>query len=72
MTGDQATRVVLADDPDELIIGAGAVADILGLHVNTVKRLPAEELGYYRVNSRGDRRYRLGDVRAYLAARRVG
>lgn len=48
---------------------ATQVAWILGLHVNTVKRL--DELPYFRVGSRGDRRYRREDVRAYIEQRRT-
>lgn len=47
------------------------VADILGLHPSTVKRIPPSELPYYRVTKRGDRRYRKEDVLAYLASRRT-
>lgn len=47
------------------------VARELGVHVNTVKRIPAAELPFVRISSRGDRRYRRADVEAYLAARRV-
>lgn len=44
------------------------VAEMLGVHVNTVKRLP---LPYFRVGSRGDRRYELRDVIAYKLERKV-
>jgi hypothetical protein len=47
------------------------VARWLGLHVNTVKHIPPAQLPYYRVGSRGDRRYLLDDVRAYREARTV-
>jgi excisionase family DNA binding protein len=47
------------------------VAQLLGVHWRTVKRLPPSELPYVRVNARGDRRYRLEDVQAYLERRRV-
>lgn len=43
------------------------VAEYLHLHVNTVKRLGDRgEIPFYRVNDRGDRRYRPEDVHAYL------
>jgi excisionase family DNA binding protein len=48
------------------------VAEILGVHVNTVHRLPESDLPYYRIVARGDRRYRREDVEAYLEERRVG
>lgn len=43
------------------------VAEMLHLHVNTVKRLADRgELKFVRVTRRGDRRYRPEDVEAYL------
>lgn len=57
---------------DDRLLTPREVAEVLAQHVNTVKRLPSTDLPYYQVGSRRDRRYRLGDVRAYLAARRVG
>lgn len=46
-------------------------AAAMGLSVSAVKRIPPADLPYTRVASRGDRRYRPEDVRAYLEARRV-
>lgn len=43
----------------------------LDVHVNTLKRIPPAELPFYRVGFRGDRRYRLDDVRAYIERRMV-
>lgn len=44
------------------------VAEYLHLHPNTVKRISDQgELPFYRVCARGDRRYTLRDVRAYVA-----
>jgi excisionase family DNA binding protein len=41
---------------------------MLHLHVNTVKRLGDRgELPFFRVSSRGDRRFRLEDVMEFLA-----
>ena len=45
------------------------VARHLGVHPNTVKRIPARELPFFRVTRRGDRRYRLEDVEHYIQAR---
>ena len=46
---------------------AAEVAEMLHLHVNTVKRLGDRgELKYYRVCKRGDRRFLLEDVRRFL------
>ena len=49
------------------MLTANEVAEILHLHVNTVKRLGDRgELKYYRVCKRGDRRFMAEDVRRFL------
>jgi excisionase family DNA binding protein len=49
------------------MLTASEVADLLHLHVNTVKRLGDRgELPFYRVCKRGDRRFRYDDVLAFL------
>lgn len=48
------------------------VASILGVVAKTVKAIPSAELPFFRVGSRGDRRYAMRDVERYLAARREG
>jgi len=46
---------------------ASEVAAVLRLHVNTVKRLGDRgELPFFRVSKRGDRRFRVDDVIAFL------
>ena len=50
---------------------AAEVAMRLGIHVNTLKRIPPDELPYFRVSHRGDRRYFPEDVARYIARRRV-
>jgi excisionase family DNA binding protein len=53
------------------MLTATEVADMLHLHVNTVKRLGDRgELPFYRVCKRGDRRFRLDDVMRFLAQNR--
>jgi excisionase family DNA binding protein len=53
------------------MLTANEVAEMLHLHVNTVKRLGDRgELPFYRVCKRGDRRFRLDDVMAFLARNR--
>jgi excisionase family DNA binding protein len=53
------------------MLTATEVARMLHLHVNTVKRLGDRgELPFYRVCSRGDRRFRLQDVEAFLQRNR--
>jgi len=49
------------------LLTASEVAAMLHLHVNTVKRLGDRgELPFFRVCRRGDRRFRLADVMAFL------
>jgi excisionase family DNA binding protein len=50
-------------------LNAAEVARILGVHVNTIKRIHSDELPFFRIGMRGDRRYRSADVSAYIAAR---
>jgi excisionase family DNA binding protein len=53
------------------MLTASEVAEMLHLHVNTVKRLGDRgELRYYRVCKRGDRRFRLEDVLSFLRQNR--
>ena len=50
------------------LLTASEVAEMLHIHVNTVKRLGDRgELPFFRVCRRGDRRFRLEDVMAFLA-----
>ena len=44
-------------------------ARLLGVHPNTIRAWSDQgRLRYYRINPRGDRRYRLGDLQRFLAA----
>ncbi|MCU0482809.1 MAG: GAF domain-containing protein, partial [Chloroflexi bacterium] len=44
-------------------------ARVLGVHPNTIRSWSDQgRLPYYRINERGDRRYRLGDLQRFLAA----
>lgn len=53
------------------MLTASEVAELLHLHVNTVKRLGDRgELPFYRVCKRGDRRFRTEDVAAFLGRNR--
>jgi len=53
------------------MLTASEVAEMLHLHVNTVKRLGDRgELPFYRVCKRGDRRFRLEDVMKFLSRNR--
>ena len=50
---------------------AGQVAEALGIHPNTVKRIPPDQLPYFRVGTSGigHRRYEPESVEAYKAMR---
>jgi excisionase family DNA binding protein len=53
------------------MLTASEVAQLLHLHVNTVKRLGDRgELPFYRVCKRGDRRFLMTDVAAFLSRNR--
>lgn len=58
-------QIVKPDQP----ISARQASILLGVHINTLKRLPPEELSYFRVGARGDRRYLARDVKAYIDRR---
>lgn len=57
---------------DDRALRAAEVAVILGIHRNTLRRMQPEELPYFTVNDRGDRRYAKADVDAFLRRRSVG
>lgn len=61
----------LNQETPERMLTAQEVAHLLHLHVNTVKRLGNRgELPFYRICKRGDRRFKLEDVMAFLARSR--
>lgn len=65
------------DRADEMITTIGPldtreVARHLGVHPNTVKRIPPADLPYFTVSSRGDRRYSIEAVQQYIEDRAVG
>jgi excisionase family DNA binding protein len=65
----KATMAMASMAVNELgpMLTATEVAEMLHLHVNTVKRLGDRgELPFYRVCKRGDRRFRLEDVLRFL------
>lgn len=68
---DPPTMAAMAMNELGPMLTASEVAELLHLHVNTVKRLGDRgELPFYRVCKRGDRRFRLDDVMAFLARNR--
>ena len=64
MTGTPPKKV-----RDGEIRSVSEVARLLGVHINTVKRIDAAELPYFTIGSRHDRRYRRADVEAYIENR---
>ena len=55
--------------PGDATLTVTKAARVLGVHPNTVRAWSeAGRLRYYRINDRGDRRYRLGDLQRFLAA----
>ena len=59
--------------PGDATLSVTKAARVLGVHPNTVRAWSeAGRLRYYRINDRGDRRYRLGDLQRFLAAAESG
>ncbi|HUP54855.1 MAG TPA: GAF domain-containing protein [Methylomirabilota bacterium] len=59
----------LTPRPNDATLSVTKAARLLGVHPNTVRTWSdAGRLRYYRINARGDRRYRLGDLQRFLAA----
>ena len=55
--------------PSDATLSVTKAARLLGVHPNTVRAWSDQgRLRYYRINPRGDRRYRLGDLHRFLAA----
>jgi len=59
----------LAPRPADATLTVTKAAHLLGVHPNTIRAWSDQgRLRFYRINSRGDRRYRLGDLQRFLAA----
>src|SRR3990172_12119103 len=59
--------------PGDATLTVTRAAQVLGVHANTVRAWSdAGRLRYYRINERGDRRYRLADLQRFLAAAASG
>src|SRR3954471_593931 len=66
-TSIDATRIPAR--PGDATLTVKKAAGVLGVHPNTVRAWSeAGRLRFYRINDRGDRRYRLGDLHRFLAA----
>jgi diguanylate cyclase (GGDEF)-like protein/excisionase family DNA binding protein len=54
--------------PTDATLTVTRAAQVLGVHPNTIRAWSdAGRLRYYRINPRGDRRYRLGDLQRFLS-----
>jgi diguanylate cyclase (GGDEF)-like protein/excisionase family DNA binding protein len=54
--------------PADATFSVAKAARLVGVHPNTIRAWSDQgRLRYYRINARGDRRYRVGDLRAFLA-----
>ena len=63
----------LVSRPIDATLSVTKAARLLGVHPNTVRAWSdAGRLRYYRINPRGDRRYRVGDLQRFLAAAESG
>lgn len=59
----------LSQRPIDATLSVTKAARLLGVHPNTVRAWSDQgRLRFYRINPRGDRRYRLGDLQRFLAA----
>src|SRR3954462_15133963 len=66
-TSTDATRIPAR--PGDATLTVKKAASVLGVHPNTVRAWrEAGRLRYYRINDRGDRRFRLGDLHRFLSA----
>ncbi|MCI0583199.1 MAG: GAF domain-containing protein [Chloroflexi bacterium] len=62
------TAAQLHPRPADATLSVARAAQVLGVHPNTIRAWSdAGRLRYYRINPRGDRRYRLGDLQRFLA-----
>src|SRR5665811_1035369 len=59
--------------PGDATLSVTKAARVLGVHPNTVRAWSdAGRLRYYRINDRGDRRYRQADLQRFLVAAEAG
>ncbi len=59
----------LTPRPSDATLTVTKAARLLGVHPNTIRAWSDQgRLRFYRINARGDRRYRLGDLQRFLAA----
>ena len=64
---------LLHPHPIDATLTVARAARVLGVHPNTVRAWSdAGRLRYYRINPRGDRRYRIGDLNRFMAGAVAG
>ncbi len=64
---------LLIPRPVDATLSVTKAARVLGVHPNTVRAWSDQgRLRYYRINPRGDRRYRVGDLQRFLSAAVAG
>ncbi len=67
-TGAAANTMTLARRPTDATLSVTKAARLLGVHPNTLRAWSDRgRIAFYRINDRGDRRYRLGDLQRFLA-----
>ncbi|MEO5966204.1 MAG: GAF domain-containing protein, partial [Candidatus Limnocylindrales bacterium] len=65
--------IIRSPRPGDATLSVTKAARVLGVHPNTVRAWSeAGRLRYFRINDRGDRRYRLTDLERFLAAAESG
>ena len=68
-----STIASLVSRPTDATLTVTRAAQVLGVHPNTIRAWSdAGRLRYYRINPRGDRRYRLSDLHRFLAGAAEG
>ena len=73
ISSDEIVPTSLPPRPTDATLSVTKAARLLGVHPNTVRAWSdAGRLRYYRINPRGDRRYRLSDLQRFLAAAETG
>src|SRR5688572_28745134 len=61
--GPRRTWIEMAEPETDTLLSVAQAASLLGVHPNTIRTwTDAGRLTAYRINSRGDRRFRRGDV----------
>src|ERR1044071_3709218 len=64
---------VIPSRPIDATLSVTKAARLLGVHPNTIRAWSDQgRLRFYRINPRGDRRYRLGDLQRFLAVAERG